>query len=137
MAGILNENEFGMLPLLLVLETQEVFTTLGWYMFPDLSNREWLHISGGVLFVTFLCPAMSFYALLHLPLAVSMTLNSLGPLYSLLILFILNTMRRHKSSTDENAETESKKIQETDSITRRAVCGTILACCGVVPFYMA
>ncbi len=107
-----------------------------WYMFPSLSSIQWGQVSVGVLFVTFLCPAMSFYALLHLPLAVSMTLNSIGPLYSLFILFILNTMRSRR----KNAETSEKgeaKSQSADQITRRAVLGTLLACCGVVPFYMA
>jgi len=48
-----------------------------------MSNGDYKAVAGGVVFVTFLCPAASTYALLHLDLAVAITLGSLGPLYAL------------------------------------------------------
>ena len=40
-------------------------------------------ISLGVLFVTYLCPALTNYALFQIPLGLVLTLTSLGPIYSL------------------------------------------------------
>jgi hypothetical protein len=63
-----------------------------WYEFPhhsQMSPYQWTSVSVGVLFVTFLCPAMSNYALFELPISLCLTLTSLGPVYSLPLVFIL------------------------------------------------
>ena len=63
-----------------------------WYVFPqfaDMTPHQWASVTVGVMFVTFLCPAMSNYALFQLPLGLCLTLTSLGPVYSLPILCVL------------------------------------------------
>lgn len=70
-------------------ETEHVET---WYAFPivdKMSSYQWASVSMGVLFVTFLCPAMSNYALFKLPLSLCLTINSLGPIYSIPLVFVM------------------------------------------------
>lgn len=64
-----------------------------WYEFPlngDMSLRQWASVAVGVLFVTFLCPALANFALFRLPLSLSLTLNSLGPLYSIPLVYLMS-----------------------------------------------
>ena len=49
----------------------------------------WLKVAAGALLVTFLSPALGNYALFGLPLGIWSALNSLGPIWSVPILFIL------------------------------------------------
>ena len=51
-----------------------------WYKLPNMSRKNYLHISIGVVFVTFLCPALSIYALLRI---------ELGPVIALITLIFL------------------------------------------------
>jgi drug/metabolite transporter (DMT)-like permease len=63
-----------------------------WYVFPtarEMSKEQWISVAVGVMFVTFLCPALSNYALFQLPLSVSLTLNSLGPVYSIPLVYLM------------------------------------------------
>lgn len=63
-----------------------------WYEFPqfaDMTPHQWASVTVGVLFVTFMCPAMANYALFKLPLGLCLTLTSLGPVYSVPILCVL------------------------------------------------
>lgn len=63
-----------------------------WYAFPvadKMSGYEWVSVGAGVFFVTFLCPAMSNYALFKLPISLSLTLNSLGPIFSIPLVYIM------------------------------------------------
>jgi drug/metabolite transporter (DMT)-like permease len=56
---------------------------LQWYHLPPMSRKRWLLVSAGVGFVTFLCPALSNYALFQMALALALALGSVGPLYSI------------------------------------------------------
>eukprot|EP00978_Attheya_sp_CCMP212_P020723 scaffold59642_cov52-Attheya_sp.AAC.1 len=56
-----------------------------WYSLPYLTKKAWLQVASGVLFVTFLCPALSNYALFEIALALAITLGSISPLYAMLL----------------------------------------------------
>ena len=56
-----------------------------WYELPTLTKGGWLQINAGVLFVTFLCPTLSNYALFRLALGLAISLGSVGPLYGLVL----------------------------------------------------
>ncbi|EJK64093.1 hypothetical protein THAOC_15207 [Thalassiosira oceanica] len=58
-------------------------TSPKWYELPVLTGRGWAHIVAGVVFVTFLCPALSNHALFLIPLGLAVSLGSVGPLYGL------------------------------------------------------
>ncbi|KAG7344545.1 EamA-like transporter family protein [Nitzschia inconspicua] len=57
--------------------------SLPWYSLPSLSASSWAHVCSGVMCVTFLHPSMVNYAMFQVPLALLLTLDSIGPLYSL------------------------------------------------------
>ena len=61
--------------------------------FPTISLKAWAIVSLGVVLVTFLCPAMSQYALFELEMATAITLNSLTPIYALPIVFVFKKER--------------------------------------------
>ena len=64
-----------------------------WYIFPSherMTPGEWGKVVVGIGFVTFMCPAMSNYALFQIPLSLCLTLTSLGPVYSLPMVYIMN-----------------------------------------------
>lgn len=54
-----------------------------WYKLPHLSRHAWSCVIVGVALVTFLTPALSNYSLFQIPLALAITLGSIGPLYAL------------------------------------------------------
>ncbi|KAL9179986.1 hypothetical protein ACHAXT_007956, partial [Thalassiosira profunda] len=56
-----------------------------WYELPALTRMGWLQILAGVAFVTFLCPALSNYALFQIALGLAVSLGSIGPLYGLFL----------------------------------------------------
>eukprot|EP01040_Poterioochromonas_malhamensis_P006149 gene6149-6616_t len=65
-----------------------------WYKFPHYSSMnpsDWNHVIVGICFVTFLCPALSNYALFQIPLGLCLTLTSLGPVYSIPLVYILSS----------------------------------------------
>ncbi len=68
-----------------------------WYRLPNLDWKGWVKISLGVLFVTFLCPALSNYALFQIALALALTLGSITPLYALFLEWIFHG--KHKKPT--------------------------------------
>ncbi|CAJ1890607.1 unnamed protein product [Cylindrotheca closterium] len=53
-----------------------------WFKLPSKTIRMWAQVCLGVVFVTFLCPALSNYALFQIPLAYALTLTSITPLYA-------------------------------------------------------
>ena len=55
--------------------------------------RAWLLVGSGALLVTFLCPLLSNYALFGLPLGVWTALGSLGPVWSVPVLFLIKGER--------------------------------------------
>jgi len=59
--------------------------TIPWYTLPQAGTNDWIKISIGVLFVTFLCPALSNYALFQIALALAITLGSISPIYALIL----------------------------------------------------
>jgi drug/metabolite transporter (DMT)-like permease len=64
-----------------------------WYGLPEMSRRSWMHISFGVLFLTFLTPALSNYALFQIALALALTLGSVGPLYALPLTWLMQSQK--------------------------------------------
>lgn len=56
-----------------------------WYLLPSMNVISWLKICIGVVLVTFLCPALSNYALFQISLAFALTLGSISPLYGLIL----------------------------------------------------
>lgn len=82
-----------------------------WYSLPRrMKQKSWLQVCLGVLFVTFLTPALSNYALFQIALALALTLGSVGPLYSLPLAWVL----------------------QQDRPTLRACGGGLLAVAGIV-----
>ena len=81
-----------------------------WYLLPDASYSTWRRISFGVVFVSFLQPALTNYAMFQISLALLLTLESIGPLYSLPLSYIL----------------------QGDRPTFRACVGAILAVIGII-----
>lgn len=80
----------------------------------DMSRKQWLLVSLGVMFVTVGCPALSNWALFQLPLSVCLCLTSVGPLYAIPMSYFFRK----------------------EQITPRAVFGSLLACGGVVALYV-
>lgn len=54
-----------------------------WFELPTLTRTGWIQITVGVGLVTFLCPALSNYALFQIALGLAVSLGSIGPLYGL------------------------------------------------------
>ena len=77
--------------------------------FPAMSRRDSGWIALGVLFVTYLCPVLTVYALGHLKVAVTVTLTSVAPVYSIPVVWF-------------------QKRERTGAL---AICGTALAVGGV------
>lgn len=69
-----------------IAEEYEVFNKASWYRLPsNMSYQDWSKVSLGVVFVTFLCPALSNYALFQIALALALTLGSITPVYALIL----------------------------------------------------
>jgi len=60
-----------------------------WYKLPGMSVVRWITVSLGVLFVTFLYPALVNYALFEIPLALVISLTATTPLYTMPLGFIM------------------------------------------------
>mmetsp|Transcript_21417 Transcript_21417/g.27609 ORF Transcript_21417/g.27609 Transcript_21417/m.27609 type:complete len:370 (+) Transcript_21417:3266-4375(+) len=60
-----------------------------WYKLPTMQTTDWSKIMIGVLFVTFLCPSLTNYAIFEIPLGLALTLFSIGPLYAIPLVWIL------------------------------------------------
>lgn len=83
-----------------------------WYLLPKKSMKSYLQVSCGVLFVTFLTPALTNWSLFRIALGLVLTLTSITPLYAMVLEWMVY----------------GKKKQPT----LRATFGAILAVCGVV-----
>lgn len=69
-------------------------TVPSWYQLPTaMSASSWIHVSLGVVCVSFLFPALINYAMFQIPLALLLTLESIGPLYSLPLSWLLQRER--------------------------------------------
>jgi len=60
-----------------------------WYRLPQPFMVSWITLSIGVFFVTFLCPALTNYALFEIPLALAISLTVTTPLYTMPLGFIM------------------------------------------------
>jgi drug/metabolite transporter (DMT)-like permease len=54
-----------------------------WYRLPEMPAVPWVIVSIGVFFVTFLSPALANYSLFEIPLALSISLSSITPLFTI------------------------------------------------------
>lgn len=98
-----------------------------WYGLPtsaDMVPLDWCKVSGGVLFVTLICPALANYSLFKLDLGVALTLNSLGPLYSLPVSVMFAKLALRSGNT--------KSVSARDVITWRGMGGTVITFVGLV-----
>eukprot|EP00929_Paragymnodinium_shiwhaense_P025663 TRINITY_DN15463_c0_g1_i2.p1 TRINITY_DN15463_c0_g1~~TRINITY_DN15463_c0_g1_i2.p1 ORF type:complete len:106 (-),score=14.59 TRINITY_DN15463_c0_g1_i2:8-325(-) len=86
-----------------------------WSALPSLSARQWGLLCLGIFFVTFLCPAMTQFAIFEIPVAIYMTLTSTGPVWTLPIGYAV----------------------KGEPISRRALLGSSLAVLGVVPMALS
>lgn len=62
---------------------------VAWYALPHMTRRSWTLTSCGVVFVTFLCPALSQFALFLISVALCATLVSVGPLYVIPVAWLM------------------------------------------------
>ena len=86
-------------------------TSNPWYELPKaLSKGFWIRISIGVVFVSFLQPALTNYAMFQISLAMLLTLESIGPLY----------------------EIPSAYVMQGIQPTLRASLGAVLAVLGII-----
>eukprot|EP00415_Alexandrium_ostenfeldii_P003025 UN3025 len=83
-----------------------------WHALPAMSTLSWARAAAGVVFVTFLCPALSNYALFAIPLSLCLTLGSLTPVFAIPLVWILKRER----------------------VSARATAGSLFAVLGVVAF---
>lgn len=75
------------------LEHYNVPDVYAWYRMPTMSVRPWVVVSVGVLFVSFLSPALSNYALFEIAIALAVTLGSVTPLFTLPLGWLLKGER--------------------------------------------
>ena len=83
-----------------------------WFNMPfgTMTRETWMQVTLGVVFVTFLCPVLSIYALFTMDVALCLTLTSLGPIYSLPLVFFM----------------------KKEKVSIRGLVGTVVACVGVI-----
>jgi drug/metabolite transporter (DMT)-like permease len=66
-----------------------VVTKIPWYWLPHMPTSWWIYVCAGVVCCTFVMPALINDAIFKIPLAMLLTLESIGPLYSLPISWII------------------------------------------------
>jgi drug/metabolite transporter (DMT)-like permease len=98
-----------------------------WYRLPILDDPvmtklTWFYVSIGVVFVTYIAPTLSNYALFEISLALTLTLTSIGPLYALPLSFLV---RRYMYDSDSQAPSPQPP-------TLRAWIGAVLSICGII-----
>jgi drug/metabolite transporter (DMT)-like permease len=67
-----------------------------WYRLPNLSWHSWSVVFVGVIFVSFLCPALQGYALFRLAFSLAITLNSVTPLYAIPLMWLFKNQKPSK-----------------------------------------
>jgi drug/metabolite transporter (DMT)-like permease len=113
--------------------------TTPWYTLPvsdpDMTKWVWLYVSIGVVLVTYIAPTLSNYALFEIPLALSLTLTSVGPLYALPLSYCTSRYMKwyFDSSISPNnpIEPPSPPVQRPP-MTLRAGMGAALTVAGIV-----
>ncbi|KAL7570654.1 hypothetical protein ACA910_014928 [Epithemia clementina (nom. ined.)] len=111
-----------------------------WFALPfsTMNAHHWLRVSLGVLFVTFLGPTLINYALFQIPFALLLTLESIGPLYSLpisVLLWVIATT----TTTSTTRRTTTTASDRTIAATRMplsvtATIGAAFAVAGIALF---
>jgi drug/metabolite transporter (DMT)-like permease len=90
-----------------------------WFSLPlgddRMTRSSWVRVCVGTIFVTFLTPMLSNYALFQVALALALTLGSTGPLYSLLLSYLM-----------------PKTGQPRTIPSKRCVVGTLTAVTGII-----
>jgi drug/metabolite transporter (DMT)-like permease len=86
--------------------------TPSWYSMPfsRMTIKGWALVTLGVCFVTYICPSLANYALFQMNVALCLTLTSLGPLYSLPLVWLM----------------------KNEKVTSMGILGTFVAFVGVV-----
>lgn len=86
--------------------------TSPWFLLPylEMTFCDWIKISIGVIFVTFISTALTNYAVFQIDLGLCMTLTSLGPIYTIPILYIMKS--------------------ETSNVL--SICGAVLSVIGII-----
>jgi drug/metabolite transporter (DMT)-like permease len=64
-----------------------------WYVFPDMSLRQYLVVALGVVFVTYMCPSLFNFSLFNLSLGLCLTVTSMGPIMSIPLVYIMKGER--------------------------------------------
>ena len=64
-----------------------------WFVLPTIKASSWVRVSLGVAFVSFFQPALTNYAMFQISLAMLLTLESIGPLYSLPLSLVMQSER--------------------------------------------
>jgi hypothetical protein len=113
--------------------------TTPWYALPvsdpDMTKWVWLYVSIGVVLVTYMAPTLSNYALFEIPLALSLTLTSVGPLYALPLSYCTSRYMQwyFDSSVSPNIPIEPPPPPvQRPPITLRAGMGAALTVAGIV-----
>ena len=75
-----------------------------------MTTFQWHKVALGVLFVTFTCPSLSNYALFQIDLGTCLTLTSLGPLFSIPLVYLM----------------------KGEVVSRRAIIGATLSVTGIM-----
>ena len=79
-------------------------------VYPNMTTIQWHKVALGVLFVTFTCPSLSNYALFQIDLGTCLTLTSLGPLFSIPLVYFIRG----------------------EIVSQRAIAGATLSVLGIV-----
>ena len=79
-------------------------------VYPVMTTFQWHKVALGVLFVTFTCPSLSNYALFQIDLGTCLTLTSLGPLFSIPLVYLM----------------------KGEVVSRRAIIGATLSVTGIM-----
>jgi len=83
---------------------------LQWFQCPKMPSDNWQMIILGTTFVTFCCPLLYNYSLFQLNVGLCLTLTSMGPIYTIPLVYYL----------------------KGESTTLRALIGALITICGVV-----
>ena len=74
-------------------------SSLMWYEFPYMPQMDWVKIAVGVLFVTYTCPSLFNFALFNLKLGLCLTITSLGPIFSIPLVYLMKNEKTSMRAT--------------------------------------
>jgi drug/metabolite transporter (DMT)-like permease len=91
-------------------QNQDEYREPQWFMCPSMPSDNWQMVILGTTFVTFCCPLLYNYSLFKLNVGLCLTLTSLGPIYSIPLVYYV----------------------KGETTTYRAFLGLLITVCGVV-----